>query len=140
MIRKRSKAREIALQVLFAIETSQTDPQEVISIFWQERKNTLSEIKEFADFLIRGVLEKLVEIDALISSHVTNWNFSRIAMVDRNILRLATFELMEMKNTPEAVVINEAVELAKRYSTQDSSKFVNGILDKIKEDIRRDKI
>jgi len=140
MKRKRSKARELALQVLFAIEISQTDPNEVISIFWQERKNTLPEIKEFADCLIRGVLEKLVEIDTFISAHVSNWKFSRIATVDRNILRLGSYELMEMKNTPKAVIINEAVELAKNYSTEDSSKFVNGILDKIKEDIRCDKI
>lgn len=140
MIRKRSKARELAIQVLFAIETSQTDPNEVISIFWQQRKNVLPEIKEFAERLIRGVLEKLGEIDAFISAHLDNWNFSRVATVDRNILRLGTFELMEMKDTPEAVVINESIELAKNYSTEDSSKFVNGILDKIKEDISRDNI
>lgn len=140
MIRKRSKARELAVQVLFAIETSQSEPNEVISTFWQERKNILPEIKEFADYLIRGVLKKLGEIDALIFSHLNNWKFSRIATVDRNILRLGTFELMEMKETPNAVVINEAIQLAKNYSTADSSKFVNGILDKIKEDIRCDKI
>lgn len=140
MIRKRSKARELAVQVLFAIETSQTDPNEVISTFWQQRKNILPEIKEFAEHLIRGVVEKLGEIDAYISVHLDNWNFSRVATVDRNILRLGTFELMVMKETPEAVVINEAVELAKNYSTENSSKFVNGILDKIKEDIRRENI
>jgi N utilization substance protein B len=139
MKRKRTKARELALQILFAIETSQVDPNEVISIFWQEHKNTLSEIKEFANSLIKGVLERLNEIDAIITSHADNWKFSRIATVDRNILRLGTFELMGMKDTPKAVVINEAVELAKTYSTQDSSKFVNGILDRIKEDISNGK-
>ncbi|MEW6096123.1 MAG: transcription antitermination factor NusB [bacterium] len=135
MKRKRTKARELALQVLFAIETSQINSDEVISIFWQERKNTLPEIKEFANSLIRGVLKRISEIDSLITSHANNWEISRIAIVDRNILRLGIFELMEMKNTPQAVVINEAVELAKIYSTQDSPRFVNGILDKIKEDI-----
>jgi len=140
MKRKRTKARELALQVLFAIEVSQIDPQEVISTFWEDHKNVFPEIKEFANSLINGVLEKLVEIDSLITSHVDNWKFSRIATVDRNILRLGTFELMEMRNTPKAVVINEAVELAKNYSTQDSSKFVNGILDKIKEDILNVKV
>lgn len=134
MKRKRTKARELALQILFAIEISQANPEEVISIFWQERKNTLSEIKEFANYLIKGVLERLDEIDSLITSHTDNWEFSRIAIVDRNILRLGTFELMGMKDTPQAVVINEAIELAKTYSTQDSSRFVNGILDRIKED------
>ncbi len=136
MKRKRTKAREFALQILFAIEISQIDPNEVILTFWQERPNTLPEIKEFADSLIRGVLENLVEIDSLIISRADNWKFSRIATVDRNILRLGTFELMAKENTPDAVVINEAVELAKIYSTQESSKFVNGILDKIKEDIK----
>ncbi|MEW6606991.1 MAG: transcription antitermination factor NusB [bacterium] len=137
MKRKRSKARELALQVLFAIEASQSEPDEVISIFWQEQRDVLPEIKEFADSLIRGVLKRLFEVDNLISSHADNWEFSRIAIVDRNIMRIATLELMAMKDIPGAVVINEAVELAKTYSTQDSSKFVNGILDKIKEDINR---
>lgn len=133
MKRKRTKARELALQVLFAIEISQIDPDEVISIFWQEHENTLPEIKEFADSLISGVLKRLIEIDSIITSYADNWKFSRLAAVDRNILRIGTLELIEMKNTPEAVVINEAVELAKTYSTQDSPGFVNGILDKIKE-------
>ncbi|MEW6621219.1 MAG: transcription antitermination factor NusB [bacterium] len=137
MKRKRSKARELALQVLFAIEASQSEPDEVISIFWQENMDVLPEIKEFADSLIRGVLKRLSEVDNLISSHADNWEFSRIAIVDRNIMRIATLELMAMKDIPGAVVINEAVELAKTYSTQDSSRFVNGILDKIKEDINR---
>ncbi len=131
MKRKRTKARELALQLLFAIETSQSDSDEVISIFWQEYKNTLPEIKEFAEILIRGVSKSLSKIDAMIASHLDNWEFSRIAIVDRNILRLGIFELLEIKDTPKAVVINEAVELAKTFSTQDSPKFINGILDKI---------
>ncbi|MFH1564134.1 MAG: transcription antitermination factor NusB [Nitrospirota bacterium] len=131
MKRKRTKARELALQLLFAIETSQTDPDEVISMFWQEYKNTLPEIKEFAEILIRGVSKKLSKIDSIIASLANNWEFSRIAIVDRNILRLGIFELLEMKDTPKAVVINEAVELARTFSTQDSPGFVNGILDKI---------
>lgn len=121
----------MALQLLFAIETSQTDPDEVISIFRQEYKNTLPEIREFAETLIRGVSKRLSKIDAIIASHAKNWEFSRIAIVDRNILRLGIFELLEMKDTPKAVVINEAVELAKTFSTEDSPGFVNGILDKI---------
>jgi N utilization substance protein B len=97
-----------------------------------------AEIRLFADPLIRGVLAHGAAIDELIKSHAKNWELHRLAAVDRNVMRLAIFEMLHREDIPPAVSINEAVEIAKKFSTQDSGKFVNGILDKIRGEIGRE--
>jgi N utilization substance protein B len=94
-------------------------------------------IRLFADPLIRGAVEHLAELDANIAKHAKNWELHRIAAVDRNILRLAIFEMLYRDDIPPVVSINEAVDIAKKFSTQDSGKFVNGILDKVKGELMR---
>ena len=91
----------------------------------------------FADPLIRGVLEHRAQIDRVIEQHVRNWSLDRMAAVDRNVLRLAAYEMLHREDIPPVVSINEAVDIAKKFSTHDSGKFVNGILDKIKGELMR---
>ena len=94
-------------------------------------------IREFADPLIRGTLEHRDEADGVIKKHAKNWELHRIAAVDRNILRLAIYEMLHRDDIPPVVSINEAVDIAKKFSTQDSGKFVNGILDHVKGELMR---
>jgi N utilization substance protein B len=138
-MRKRTQAREYALQMLYEIDITQDPVKEVIENFWQSQshKNISEEIKNFAEFLIKGVMENLNQINLWISQYSQNWDLKRMAVVDRNILRLASFELLFCQDIPPKVAINEAIELAKRFSGQESARFVNGILDKIKEKANR---
>jgi len=94
-------------------------------------------VRLFAEPLIRGTLEHSAEADEIIKKHAVNWDLHRIAAVDRNILRLAIFEMLHREDIPPVVTINEAVDIAKKFSTQDSGKFVNGILDKVKSELMR---
>ncbi|MCM8758020.1 MAG: transcription antitermination factor NusB [Candidatus Omnitrophica bacterium] len=134
-MRKRSLAREYALQILYEIDITQQKKEEVLKDFWENQIGLEIDpsIKEFTDFLVKGVMENIKEIDKKISSYSQNWDLKRMAVVDRNILRLGSFEIIFCKDIPPKVSINEAVELAKRFSNQESAKFVNGILDKIKQ-------
>ena len=91
------------------------------------------EVREFADSLVKGVYSNLKSIDDIISKYTDNWDIKRMAVIDKNILRLGVFELVYLKDIPEKVSINEAIELGKRYGDIDSGKFINGILDKIKQ-------
>jgi N utilization substance protein B len=127
---KRRKAREAALQVMYACEISQTPPSENLESFWKN-KDASAEIKEFTDSLCKGAWRHVRELDDLISEHTENWSISRLATVDRCILRLAIYELLYRPDIPPPVTINEAIELARKFSTSDSPKFVNAILDKI---------
>ena len=130
-MRKRTKAREYALQILYQFDIGQkVEPGELIENFWAY--HTVSpEVREFASTLVQGALAHRDEIDRLISSHANNWDIARMAVVDRNILRLGIFELLHLADVPPKVCLNEAVELAKRFGDEESSKFVNGILDTI---------
>jgi transcription antitermination protein NusB len=96
-----------------------------------------TDVRSFAEPLIRGTLEHRAELDELIQKYVKNWGLHRIAAVDRNILRLALYEMLHRPDIPPVVSINEAVDIAKRFSTEDSGKFVNGVLDKVKGDLMR---
>lgn len=127
----RRKSREIALQIVYSADFC-TAVEEQLSLYWECYPNEY-EIMEFANALVRGTMDNLVIIDDLITRYTKNWNLQRMASVDRNILRVAIYELIYYKQTPINVVINEAVELAKKFSTSESGGFVNGILDKIKE-------
>ena len=131
----RRQARESALQVLYQLEMS---GEESPSLFDAEVLSELGpEVKEFASGLVDGVKEHMGEIDELISTHSTNWKLSRMAAVDKNILRIAVFELKSRPDIPTKVTINEAVEIAKRFGSSDSGAFVNGILDNIAQEIRK---
>jgi len=98
--------------------------------FWSDKKEN-KEIREFAEELVKGTLEKLEDIDALIEKLAENWILGRMAAVDRNILRLAAFEILYRKDIPSAVTINEALEIAKKYSSSESAPFLNGVLDRL---------
>ena len=128
-MRKRTKSREIALKVLYRIDISKESPSEVLDEVLKKEKD--KDIKDFAQELILKTLENQVTLDQMITKHALHWKLDRMAIIDRNILRLTSYELIFCSNIPPKVSINEAVELAKKYGDQDSSKFVNGILDKI---------
>ncbi len=133
-MRKRTRSREFALQILYEKDIAGAPTEDVIADFWngstEEEKNE-PEIREYTEKLVRGVSEKSASIDATIERFAENWEIDRMACVDRNILRLATYEMIFIQEIPVKVAINEAVEIAKRYGEIDSSKFVNGILDRI---------
>lgn len=129
-MRARSKARDIALCLLYQIEIVGIEPQEVfLSDLAKSVKNPL--IIDFFSQLVKGVVSQKEKIDSLIKKYAQNWEIKRMAVIDRNILRLSVFELFFLKDIPPKVSINEAIELAKRYGDLDSARFVNGILDKI---------
>lgn len=134
-MRKRTKAREYVLQMLYQVEVTQASNwQEVLENFWQHhgQEEIPDELKEFSAQLLGGVIAHLSQIDKKISQYAANWQLERMAFVDRNIMRLGCFELLFRQDIPPKVAINEAVELAKKYSGLDSGKFVNAILDQIK--------
>ena len=138
----RRLSRECTLQFLYACDLKHSFDKTEIQRFWQLLQEIHKiDIKDmpngyslpFADTLINGILENITPIDEIIKKYTANWNFSRITVVDRNILRMSIFEILFYKDVPFVVSINEAVDIAKKYSTPDSGKFVNGILDKIKD-------
>lgn len=132
-MRKRTKAREYALQVLYKIDVTSDAADKALEEFWQDVETDVEpDIKDFAGRLVTGVVEKLSAIDASIGQFAQNWQLSRMAVVDRNILRIGCFELQFCDDVPPKVSINEAIDLAKKYSGVEAGKFVNGILDKIK--------
>ncbi len=132
----RRKAREIVLEALYRIEVTQDSPDEVMKDIFLRREYN-SEIKEYSFRLLETTTENVKEIDIIIAEYVENWDLSRMAILDKNILRFAICELLYLKGIPVKVTLNEAIEIAKRYSTEDSGRFVNGVIDKIaKERIR----
>lgn len=130
-MRKRTQAREMALIILYQREITRFDIQAVVDAFWQTTESVESDVREFAERLVFGVNQNLDTIDDKVSSYATNWQLKRMAVIDRNILRLGLYELLFAEDIPPKVTINEAVELAKNFGDVESSKFVNGILDKI---------
>lgn len=131
-MRKRTKAREFALQILYQINITKEGPQVCFDDFWKNRENTSeASVKEFAEKIVLGICERKKEIDSIISEAAENWQLDRMAVVDRNILRIASYELLYREDIPPKVSINEAIDMAKKYGDKDSGKFVNGILDKI---------
>ncbi|NWF99924.1 MAG: transcription antitermination factor NusB [Thermoanaerobaculaceae bacterium] len=124
----RRRGRELALQMLYQYELAGTPPEE-ISTSLEELQQAPAAAQEFALELVRGVVANLEAIDARIAAQADNWRLDRMAAVDRNVLRLALFELLFQRDTPPAVVIDEAVEIAKRFGSEKSGQFVNGVLD-----------
>ena len=129
-MRNRSKAREYALQMLYQVDIRHAGCQQIMEEFWHDHRST-ADIKTFANQLVQGTVERLEAIDPMIAQHADNWDLKRMAVIDRNILRLGVYELLHMDDAPPKVCINEAIELAKRFGDAESSKFINGILDAI---------
>lgn len=130
-MRKRTQAREYALQMLYQQELNPEAIDGAIAFFWEQSPPASEESRLFAEKLFRETCENVEKIDAEISRVAQNWQLSRMAVIDRNILRFAAYELLFLDDIPPKVTINEAVNIAKKYSQEDSGKFVNGILDKI---------
>lgn len=133
---ERHRSREAALQMLYAWEVGGLDEAEVASAYWPEHGAALelsARHRAFADRLARGTMADLAAIDPLIEQAAEHWRFSRLALVDRLILRLAVFELRHEADTPAAVVIDEALELARTFSGDEAVRFVNGVLDAIRK-------
>jgi transcription antitermination protein NusB len=128
---RRSRGREVALQVLYQVEQNPVIPANEIRRFIERRLLEDRKLCEFTEGLIDGVKEHQARIDAMISQVAENWRLDRMAAIDRNILRLGAYEMLFRPEVPAKVAINEALELAKRYSTAQSSRFVNGILDRV---------
>jgi transcription antitermination protein NusB len=160
-MRRRREARERAVQILFQLDLNPTDDLgAALDKFWDnQRLNLYLEAQSgptygenvqppppsadelatrlFADELARGVLDRRAEIDAVIQKHAQNWDIKRMAVVDRNVMRLAIHEMLHRDDIPPVVSINEAVDIAKKFSTEESGRFVNGILDKVKGELLR---
>ena len=132
---KRRKARVLALMMLYELEFRPGEGDRVLKEFWQTHP-TFPDVQAFAESLVRGAVEHAAEIDRLIAANAAHWSLARIAPVERNILRLAAYELLHRDDIPEKVAINEAIELAKLYGSQESGAFVNGILDQIRLHLR----
>ena len=127
----RRESRECSLQMLYIFDTCNIPVETVLDSF-SHSLPTVRVYRDFAEKLFRGVCQRREEIDCLIKKYAKNWGLERMAAVDRNIIRLALYEILATPETPTSVIIDEAVEISKKYSTKDSSKFVNGILDKLK--------
>jgi N utilization substance protein B len=127
----RRKSRELAMQMLFQGDLGKQKPEQVTELFWDSRDDVDEETRGFADDLHRVATEREDEVDALIQKHSQNWRLERMAVVDRNLLRAATAEMLAYPKTPAAVVINETLEIARRYAAPESVNFLNGVLDAI---------
>ncbi|MCK5229476.1 MAG: transcription antitermination factor NusB [Desulfobulbaceae bacterium] len=128
----RRKARELALQTLYQCEVNDK-PADKGFLLVCEHFMAGKKAMPYAKELVSGVTEKLTEIDSIIQAHAANWRIPRMSLIDRNILRIAAYELCFSDNVPASVAINEAIEIAKRYSTEESGAFINGILDALRK-------
>jgi transcription antitermination protein NusB len=131
----RRKSRELALQMLFQADLGQQPIEEVRKTFWQGRGEVAPEVKGFAEDIFRVARDRAPEIDKLIENHAENWRMDRMAAVDRNLMRAAVAELLGFPKTPRAVIINEAIEIARKFSSPESVQFINGVLDSIGKEI-----
>lgn len=117
--------------MLYQMDIRQVPAPQIMEEFWRAEEQPAEDVKPFANQLMAGTVEKLAEIDPLIARHADNWDMKRMAVIDRNILRLGVYELLYQADVPPKVCINEAIELAKRFGDTESGKFINGILDAI---------
>ncbi|HVP51444.1 MAG TPA: transcription antitermination factor NusB [Terriglobales bacterium] len=131
----RRKSRELALQMLFQADMGKQQKEEVRRSFWRERTEVGRETREFADELFGLASDRSKEINQMIEDHAEHWRMERMAAVDRNILRLGVAELLGYPDTPRPVVINEALEIARKFSAPESVQFINGVLDSIAKEL-----
>jgi len=137
----RRRARECALQVLYALDCSPCTPDQAIEqhfkFFLGEKPMNSDEMEAYAEALVRGVCLNKLEIDQRIQASSHHWKLARMSIVDRNLLRLATYEILRVEDVPRKVAINEAIEISKKFGSEDSPSFINGILDRIAQDVGR---
>jgi N utilization substance protein B len=136
---KRRKAREYALQILFQLEFDDSQPETDLAKFWQGRQTGVEE-REYADNLVLGIMNRRAEIDDVIQSVSQNWKISRMVLVDRNVLRIAVYELKFGEGLAPAIAINEAIEIAKKFSCDQSATFINGILDAVRKKMTQEEL
>jgi len=132
----RRKARELALQCLYQID--QRDNREIDIDQMSGHFDVMKKAVPYAQELVSGILQHWDELDAVIEKHAKNWRLSRMAVIDRNLLRLAAFELMHKQDTSAPIIINEVLEIAKRFSTDEAAPFINGILDPLAKTVRKE--
>ena len=135
----RRKSRELALQMLFQADMGGQEAADVRRSFWSERDSVTADVRGFADDLFRVATDRTSEIDGLIERHAEHWRMDRMAAVDRNLLRAAVAELLGFPETPRAVIINEALEIARKFSSPESVQFINGVLDSVGRDLEKAK-
>jgi N utilization substance protein B len=135
----RRKSRELVLQMLFQADMGKQGFDQVRRTFWAERNEVTDDVKGFADDLFRITTDRTSDIDKLIEGHAEHWRMERMAAVDRNILRASVAEFLGYPATPRAVVINEAIEIARKFSSPESVQFINGVLDSVGKDLESGK-
>ena len=133
----RRKSRELTLQMLFQADMGKQTPEQVRQTFWRERGDVGADVQSFAEDLFRVATARATEIDGLIEGHAQHWRMERMAAVDRNLMRAAVAELLGFPDTPRAVVINEALEIARKFSSPESVQFINGVLDSVGKELER---
>jgi N utilization substance protein B len=131
----RRKSRELTLQMLFQMDMGKQGPDVVRKTFWAQRPEVDEEARGFAEDLFRVACDRLEEIDTLIGKHTRHWKMDRMPAVDRNVLRGSVAEFLGYPDTPKAIVINEALEIARKFSTPESVQFINGVLDSVGKEI-----
>ncbi|MGD2245764.1 MAG: transcription antitermination factor NusB [Candidatus Aminicenantes bacterium] len=135
---RRRKAREATIQILFQLEFNEGTLEEILNQYWKSKKAE-KEVREYSSWLVKNILKHKDDLDRIIQSKSEHWRLSRMAVIDRNILRMAVFELIHKENLAPAIVINEAIEVAKKYSSVQSANFINGILDAVNKAYEREK-
>jgi N utilization substance protein B len=136
---RRRRGREYALQILYQIDLTNGTPEQVFEDFWSGQ-DVRDEVREFAEALVRGTHRTRRTLDDVIAASSEHWRLERMAAVDRNVLRLAAYELLYETDTPPVVVIDEAIEIAKRFGSEDSGSFINGVLDSIRRKMERGEV
>jgi len=131
----RRKSRELALQMLFQSDMGKQDAEQVRKSFWSERQEMDESVRDFADDIFRIATERSAAIDEIIEKHAANWKLERMAAVDRNVMRAAVAEFMGFPQTPAPVIINEALEIARKFSSPEAVNFINGVLDSVSKDL-----
>ena len=132
----RREGRQWAMQILFETDVNPAELSDVLRVFWSNRSSNSSG-RKFAEELVRGTTDHVEEIDGLIRRYAENWDIARMGRVDRNVMRIALFEMLQRNDIPPVVSINEAVDIAKQFGGPHSGKFVNGILDRARKDLDR---
>ena len=136
----RRKSRELAMQMLFQGDLGKQTPEQVRSLFWPSRDDVDDETRAFAEDLYRVATVREDEINDLIQAHAQNWRIERMPVVDRNLLRAAVAEMLAYPNTPGPIIINESLEVARRYAAPESIHFLNGVLDAIAKTVLKDRL
>jgi N utilization substance protein B len=135
----RRKAREMAMQMLYQADVGRQTPDEVRRLFWSNSEPVEDDVRSFAEDLFRVVTERSTEIDGLIDKHARNWRVERMAAVDRNLMRVAVGEMLGWSAMPMPVILNESIEIARRYAAPESIPFVNGLLDAVAKSVLADR-